>query len=86
MISKNICVRLEISLSGVPQADRIPRHVRGISVRIPNPFRSGFRWDFLRISWISEIPHTTKNRVLSRLGLMTTNTNLNMLNKNRTSR
>ena len=53
------------------------------SESIPNEFRAASRWDFLGNSWMSAKPRTTKNRVLSRLGLMITNINLNNMKKQR---
>ena len=68
--------------SGVPQEPRFRVMSDRIPLRIPNEFRAASRWDFLGNTWMSAKPRTTKNRVLSRLGLMITNINLNnMKNK-----
>ena len=81
MISKKFQSEGEFSIPGGSSGTANPSHVRSHSAsdseRVPNEFRAASRWDFLGNTWMSAKPRTTKNRVLSRLGLMITNINLN---------
>ncbi len=77
MISKKIQSEGEFSIPGGSSGTANLSRIRADSERVPNEFRATSRWDFLGNSWMSAKPRTTKNRVLSRLGLMITNINLN---------